>query len=55
MDTSLLVALIGAAAVIIAALIKLIGEVLKIMGNLISVWLSHRLPEQNRENQNERL
>ena len=52
MSTSLLVALIGAIAVVLAALIKLIGEVIKVTGNLISVWLAHRLPGQDSDNAN---
>ena len=52
MDPSLLVALIGAIAVILAALIRLIGEVLKVVGSLISVWITHRMPTQEGEKQN---
>jgi len=55
MDVSLLVALIGAIAVVLAALIRLIGEVLKAAASLISVWITHRIPKQESEKQKGRL
>ena len=55
MDASLLIALIGAAAVVLAAVIKLIGEVLKAAASLISVWITHRMPRQESEKPKVRL